>query len=164
MQKTHFNTINSISRKYISILAPNLDFNDNVGSLFRLADSMGVKHLYFGNTVDLNNRKIKKTARSTQTKVLSTSNVNPEDIINHFLENNCRVVGIEITDDSTNMKALKIKDNEEVLLIIGNENNGINSDLLKLIPEKYHIEMYGENSSMNVISATSMALFQIQNN
>lgn len=163
MQKTHFQTQNTTSPKKIAILAPNLEFSDNIGSLFRLAEAMGVNHLYFGNTVDLTSRKIKKAARSTLKSVESTSNISPVFIIKEYLDSGHRVVAVEITDDSKLMKSLMVEANENILLVIGNESKGINSDLLEMIPEKYHIEMYGNNSSMNVISATSMALYQIQN-
>ncbi|MBE9568116.1 MAG: TrmH family RNA methyltransferase, partial [Proteobacteria bacterium] len=46
-------------------------------------------------------------------------------------------------------------------LILGSENTGVNESLLSLSDITVHIKMFGHNSSMNVISAASIASYQI---
>ena len=48
-----------------------------------------------------------------------------------------------------------------MVLIVGNENFGIDKDLLEWSDQKVHINMFGINSSMNVAQATGIALFEI---
>jgi tRNA G18 (ribose-2'-O)-methylase SpoU len=46
-------------------------------------------------------------------------------------------------------------------LIIGNENFGLSKTVLDQCHDVLHIEMYGQNSSMNVVQATSIALYEL---
>lgn len=147
----------------ISVLAPNLSLQDNIGGLFRICDAMGVHHIYFGNPVDLGSRKLKKASRSTHKYLECTINIDPEIIIEQYLRDKHLVIGLELTESSLPIRQLNFSKNKEVLLIIGNEIQGISESLLSKIPQCYHINMYGENSSMNVIQATSIALYEIQN-
>lgn len=163
MQKTHYNTINTTSEIKISVLAPQLDLIDNIGGLFRICDAMGVNCIYFGHEVNFNSRKLKRAARSTQKIIDYHTNVNSKEIINNFIGKEHIVIGLELTNNSSSIQQLSLKKNSEILLVIGNEIEGIPDDLLLEIPKCYHIDMYGANSSMNVIQATSIALYQIHN-
>lgn len=162
MQKTHQNTVNKISKVKISVLAPNLDLVDNIGGLFRICDAMGVDLIYFGNAIDINSRKLKKASRSTQKYVSYQANINSEEIILDYIKDNKVVIGLELTNTSRGLQTLNLEENRDVLLVIGNEIEGISDLLLSKIPQCYHIDMFGENSSMNVIQATSIALYSIQ--
>ena len=51
--------------------------------------------------------------------------------------------------------------NQNIALIVGDENFGISEDVLKLCDAVIHIPMYGQNSSMNVVQATNIALYEI---
>ena len=48
-----------------------------------------------------------------------------------------------------------------IVLIIGNENHGVSDDLLRQSDIVLHIEMYGNNSSMNVTHAAAIALYEL---
>jgi tRNA G18 (ribose-2'-O)-methylase SpoU len=47
--------------------------------------------------------------------------------------------------------------------VVGSERNGIENEILKCANSIYHIPMFGQNSSMNVAQATSIALYEITN-
>ncbi len=162
MQKNHENTLNKIPQVKVSILAPHLDLNDNIGGLFRICDALGAEAIYFGNDIDLNSRKLKKAARSTQQYVTSYSKVNSSMVIQDHLNLKYQIIGLELTDHSISIQEFKIDSEKCILLVIGNEVEGISEELLTEIPYCYHIDMYGKNSSMNVIQATSIALYHIQ--
>ena len=44
--------------------------------------------------------------------------------------------------------------------MIGDENHGVSASILGECDAVVHIEMYGQNSSMNVVQATSIALYE----
>ena len=50
---------------------------------------------------------------------------------------------------------------EKICLILGNESKGVNDDLLEASDYCIHIPMLGMNSSMNVICAASIAVFEM---
>ena len=74
-----------------------------------------------------------------------------------------QLIALEITDESKALETLKVENDKPVALIVGNENFGISEAVLKQCNEVVHIDMYGKNSSMNVVQATSIALYAITN-
>jgi tRNA G18 (ribose-2'-O)-methylase SpoU len=50
----------------------------------------------------------------------------------------------------------------KILLILGNEKLGINSETLNRLDENYHIKMFGTNSSLNVAQTLGIALYEIR--
>jgi tRNA G18 (ribose-2'-O)-methylase SpoU len=48
-------------------------------------------------------------------------------------------------------------------LLIGSEIAGVSESLLATANQITHINMYGSNSSMNVVQAASIALYEITN-
>ena len=46
-------------------------------------------------------------------------------------------------------------------MLIGNEIDGISETFLKKSHQVIHIEMFGKNSSMNVVQATGIALYEL---
>ena len=46
-------------------------------------------------------------------------------------------------------------------MIVGDENFGISEAVLKVSDTIIHINMFGQNSSMNVVQATTIALYEI---
>jgi tRNA G18 (ribose-2'-O)-methylase SpoU len=160
MQKTHYNTQNTKAPRNISLLIPHLTYAENIGGILRLADAMGVKTVYFGMEVQWESRKLRKTARSCSDYISIQTNIDPKEIIDSFLSNNNEVLALEITEKSFDIKKV-IPSQSDLLLVVGDEKAGIEDDLLSIIDQHTHICMYGNNSSMNVVVATGMALFQL---
>ena len=48
-----------------------------------------------------------------------------------------------------------------IALIAGSEVSGISPELLEAAHQTAHIEMYGTNSSMNVVQATAIGLYEL---
>ena len=135
----------------------------NVGSLIRTADAFGVKKIIFGGSPIKMNKKTWKASRATE-KVVDFKQVeNTLCEIKNYKEAGYRVLALEIIDESIPINNLKNDTNQRTVLIVGSERHGITKELLDLSDEVYHIEMYGQNSSMNVVQATSIALYEITN-
>ena len=135
----------------------------NVGSLIRTADAFGVKKIIFGGSPIKMNKKTWKASRATE-KVVDFKQVeNTLCEIKNYKEAGYRVLALEIIDESIPINNLKNDTNQRTVLIVGSERHGITKELLDLSDEVYHIQMYGQNSSMNVVQATSIALYEITN-
>ena len=146
----------------LCFLGHDIDVPMNVGSLFRIADALGVEKIYLSGTSSIPpNRKIKKTSRSTEKYVPYSYEKNPVKIIENLKLSGYKIVSLEITSASIDIKNLDISKNEKVCLILGAENTGVNQTLLNLSDITTHIPMLGENSSMNVAMACSIATFEI---
>lgn len=151
------------SEKYpLCFLAHDIDVPMNIGSLFRIADALGVEKIYLSGTSAVPpNSKIKKTSRSTEKYVEHSYEKDPVKVIEMLKSTEHKIISLEITSLSIDIKNLEISSNEKVCLVLGSENTGVNQELLDLSDISIHIPMFGINSSMNVASACSIATFEI---
>lgn len=161
MQLTHEE--NQFERKTfpITVVCDHIYFQQNIGSLFRISEAFGVENIIFlGKEIPLTPRKINKTSRSTHLYVPHTIIEETSELINYLQENNFEIIALEIANTSKPLKEVNLPENQKIALIIGSEIDGISDELLKIAHQIVHINMFGNNSSMNVIQAASIALYE----
>lgn len=158
-QLNHYNT-NFTSKKFpITLLCDNVFNAPNIGGLFRICDAMGVEKLVLSGKVELG-KKMEKSARATDKIVPFEIVESIESIIDSYLRTH-HIIGLEITDNSTPLHTIEFNKNQPIALIIGNENFGISEAVLDSCHTVLHINMYGKNSSMNVVQATAITLYEL---
>ena len=132
----------------IIIILENLEHSENIGSAFRLADAFNVNNILI------------VTRNCEQTKpynVLSSI----EQAIKIVEDEGYVPVCLEICDDSFSLSNKNFADFGKVAIIVGNERNGVSEKALELSKLHTHIDMFGNNSSMNVANALAIALYKI---
>ncbi|TCK69155.1 SpoU rRNA methylase family protein [Winogradskyella wandonensis] len=160
MQLTHYNSEFKKQSFPITIVCDNVSNAPNIGSLFRIADAFGVEELIFcGEDIPLGKR-MKRTSRSTEKYVTHRLENDIQEVLEHLKSNNYHLIALEITKNSKPLDKFKIPDKKPIALIIGNENHGISESVLNHANDVIHINMFGENSSMNVIQATAISLYE----
>jgi len=161
MQLNHYNT-NFTKRTFpITLICDNVTNAPNIGSLFRIADAFGVEKLMLcGSGITLG-RKMTKTSRATEKVVNYEIIDNALDIVNSLKDNGYQIISLEITSNSAPINTFQVKKDKPIALIIGDENFGVSEDILNLTDTTVHIEMFGQNSSMNAVQATNIALYEI---
>lgn len=148
----------------VILVCDHIYFQQNIGSLFRISEAFGVEKIIFiGADIPLNPRKINKTSRSTHLHVPHTVIEEINACIEYLVSNNYEIISLEITDTSKPMKEIKIPISKKIALVVGSEINGVSAEILNISNQIVHINMYGKNSSMNVVQATSIALYEIIN-
>ena len=150
-------------KKYpVCFLAHDVNLPMNVGSLFRIADALGVEKIYLSGTTPVPpNDKIRKTSRSTEKYVPYSYEEEPLELISMLKSGGYTIITLEITSSSIDLIDLSISKNEKVCLIPGSERSGVRQDLLDASDKTIHISMLGHNSSMNVVTACSIATYEI---
>lgn len=162
MQLTHQETTFETSQFPITLVCDHIYFQQNIGSLFRIGEAFGVEKILFtGKDIPLNPRKINKTSRSTHLSVPYQVFEENESLIQHLQEQNYEIIALEIASNSKALKEVHLPQNKKIALLIGSEINGISEPLLAVSNQIVHINMYGKNSSMNVVQAASIALYEI---
>jgi tRNA G18 (ribose-2'-O)-methylase SpoU len=169
-QLTHQECERKIIKHNITLVLDNLEHLENIGSAFRLADAFCVKKIiilddnevFLENNARKNVRKINKTARSCMNYI--EYEIMPTSL---FLKRQKKekntLIAIEITNKSIPLQAVKFNKNDAITIMVGNENKGVSQPLLEVAHETAHILMYGNNSSLNVASALSIALYEVTN-
>lgn len=161
MQLTHYNTNFQPKIFPITVVCDNVTNAPNLGSLFRICDAFGVEKLILcGSHIPLG-RKMIKTSRATEKIVKHQVKENIVDVISELKSKNNFLAALEITSSSKSIQNFSFPTNQPISLIVGDENFGVSDDVLKLCNTVIHIPMYGQNSSMNVVQATNIALYEI---
>ncbi len=168
-QLTHAQHKTSGEKFPLSIVANDISHPANVGSLFRLCDALAIKKLYLcGNTAVPPSSKINKTSRSTEKHVAYEYYQHAQTLVKDLKSSGSLIISLEITASSLTIHSADfiktITSNKPVCLILGAENSGVNETLLSLSDVTTHIPMLGVNSSMNVITAASIACYEITRN
>ena len=133
----------------------------NIGSLLRISDALGVEELIFCGENSQLGKRMKKTSRSTEKYVSYKEESDILQVVTSLKAKRYFIIALEITDSSISLDDFILNTNQPIALIIGNENVGVSEDILKLADEIVHIKMFGENTSMNVVQATSITLYEL---
>jgi tRNA G18 (ribose-2'-O)-methylase SpoU len=134
----------------------------NVGSIFRLADSFGIKCVYLiGNTPTPPNKVITKISRNTEKYVPWEYFSDTNEAIKKIKENGYKIISAEITDNSIDLSKYRLKPVQKICLVAGSEKNGVSQEMLDSSDDVIHIPMLGVNSSMNVVTALAIISYQI---
>ncbi len=160
LQLTHYNTNFKQKIFPITLVCENVTNAPNLGSLFRIADAFGVERLILcGENISLG-RKFTKTSRATENIVDFEIKNNALDVVKD-LKKSHHIIALEITTNSKPLHMFQFHNSKPLALIVGDENFGISEDILKIVDETIHIDMFGQNSSMNVVQATNIALYEM---
>jgi tRNA G18 (ribose-2'-O)-methylase SpoU len=160
MQLNHYTSKFTKRQFPIVLISDNVSHAANLGSLFRTADAFGVERLILGGSPIELGRKFTKTSRATQQSVVYEQIQSLTNEIKELKADDYLLVALEITDNSIPVSHLKLNKNSKIAFVIGDENHGITDSILEQCDATIHIEMYGQNSSMNVVQATSIALYE----
>ncbi len=151
------------NKKYpVCFLVHDIDVPMNIGSLFRIADALGIEKIYLsGSSLVPPNAKIRKTSRATEKSVPFSYEENPRDILSKLKSEGYTIISLEITTSSIDISELPLTGTEKICLILGSERSGVSQELLNVSDFTVHIPMMGQNSSMNVATACSIAAYVI---
>lgn len=126
----------------------------NLGTIIRLADWYGIENIFCSkNTADIYNPK---TVQATM-GAISRVKVHNVDLL-HFIESNkdMPIYGTFLDGECMYSKNLS----ENGIIVMGNEGNGISSNIEKLISHKLYIPNYPKgqttSESLNVAIATAI--------
>jgi len=167
----------SLLGRDVRVLLHDIRSVHNVGSMFRTSDAAGVSHLYLSGytptPVDRFKRPRKDLAKvalgaeqSIEWTVLSgEGEESPAELIKSLKKAGFTVVAVEQDDRAVDYKvvaaSLAEKDNKKLLLIFGNEVDGVSKDMLSLCDMIAEIPMAGQKESLNVSVSFGIALFRL---
>lgn len=161
--------INKNNRQII-LAMHNIRSTHNVGAIFRTADAAGVSEIFLigvtPDPIDRFGRKrsdIAKAALGAEDTIKWQHFDNAkfiEQVLNLKLEG-FQVISIEQSKNSVDYK--NIESSEKVLIVVGNEVEGLPKEVIEVSDFVAEIPMLGEKESLNVSVATGVALFRILN-
>lgn len=167
-----------------NILLHDIRSVQNVASIFRMAEILGVNKIYLSGItpgpLDRFNREREdfiKISLGTE-KVVSWERLGNEEVVAatdgisvplastlekfilDFKNNNGVVIALEQNENSIDYKNLIIDASKKYLIIPGREVEGLEEDVLKLCDAAAEIPQYGQKESLNIFSSMSVACFR----
>ncbi|MEY2641172.1 MAG: hypothetical protein RL150_565 [Candidatus Parcubacteria bacterium] len=148
------------------LILENIRSAQNVGAMFRTADAIGIDTIilvgYTPAPIDRFGRPQKdvvKSALGAEQRVVWKSVPEIVPILETLRADGFQLLALEQTTDSVDYKY--IVPNERVVLIVGNEVEGVSKEALVRADTVIEIPMRGMKESLNVSVATGIALFRL---
>ena len=139
------------------LLLDNIQDPGNMGTILRTADSINLKQILVSKgTSDVYNPKV---VRSTMGAIFRVKVIECEDLIKTIKELKKHKIQVYATDLKTD-KSIYDVDYKKTAIIIGNEANGVSSEILNVSDMKIKIPMKGKTESLNAAVATSIILYE----
>jgi len=146
------------NRTPIILILDELTDIGNIGLIFRIADALRIGKIYIYNyKQELNYKLLHRKSRASIQYV-------PFEYINDLnniieLKKTHKLIVLDKTNKSITYN--KTKYTKPICLIIGAEITGVSQKLINISDQSIHLPMLGINTSINVATATSVALYHI---
>lgn len=129
----------------------------NLGTILRTVDSIGLTQILVSKeTADSFNPKV---VRSTMGAIFRVKVIECENLQEKLKEIKKHKYKIVVSSLQTENSLYDIKLNKKVI-VVGNEANGVNSEIQEMADEKIKIPMLGKTESLNASVATGVMLYE----
>ena len=161
-QLEHHEIKNQEQKFPLVVVCNDITSAENVGMIFRISEAMGVEAIYLcGDTPGPEHKKVKKTSRSTEKYIDHRSVEDITKLMQELKTKGYTNVALEVTNNSTPLNKTDFTQWEKIALIIGNEQHGVDDEVLKAVDASVEIPMYGKNTSINVVNSLSIGLYEV---
>lgn len=135
----------------------------NVGSIFRTSDAVGVDKIILGGySAHPPHPKLEKTALGTEKIVAFERIWQTWRLLDKLKKEGYNIIALEKTNGAKNI--FEFKPQFPMVLILGNEVNGLSKQILNRCDEIVFIPMSGAKESLNVSVAFGIAAYQLKLN
>ena len=143
------------------IILDNIRSCENVGSIFRTADAVGIQKLHLcGMTSTPDNPRLAKTALGAQDMIAWQYYNNGLVAAKMLRDEGFSLWAIEGGEQSRSLFGVELPDDgQRIVLIIGNELAGVDPGILKICEEILYIPMQGRKESINLTVAFGIAAY-----
>lgn len=150
------------------VILNNIRSNENVGSIFRTADAVGVaKIILVGYTpapIDRfgrENKGLVKASLGAEQSVEWEKIESLKDAILKLKAGGFKIVSIEQDKKAVDYRQIKSIKTKNIALVFGNEVDGLSKDDLKLCDVVAELPMLGKKESLNVSVCAGVVLYSL---
>lgn len=156
----HIPEVETPSMDGLTVVLDEIQDPGNLGTIIRMCDWFGIKEIICSHgTVDCYNPKVVQATMGSIARV----NINYLDLVDFLKEakKDLPVYGAFLEGENLYTQSLS----PTGMIVMGNEANGISSEIEKLVTQKLSIPQFGESSeteSLNVATATAIFLSEFR--
>ena len=154
----------SVLKLDYDIIADNIRSGQNVGSLFRTADSFAADNFYLcGISPTPPNKEVLKTALGATESVKWTHFADIENLIKYLREEEINIVVVEQTTHSVLLQDFIPEVNKKYAFVFGNEVDGVSELFIKNADLCIEIPQIGTKHSLNVSVCAGIVMWHMYN-
>jgi len=146
----------------LNVMLDDVHSSQNLSAILRTCDSVGVQYLYY-TTADNHDLRIHKTITQGAHRWVERMRIDTEKKV-EFLQNmqqkGFQVVVTHLEEDAISFR--KLDYTQPTVIVMGNEKEGVSSEIVSLADEVIIIPMMGMVQSLNVSVATALILYEAQ--
>lgn len=162
VQHDHYSYQNQMVDFPIFIVLDQLRTPENVGMCLRLAEAFGAEGVaLWSDGPQLDQRSLKKTARSVEKNLRLIYYNDLISLIENKRQENYQILSLELTNKSQSLSKYQFQKEQKICLIVGAERQGIRPEVLEKSDACIQIDLFGQNSSINVANSLGIALYEI---
>lgn len=148
----------------IIILLDDVRSMNNVGSIFRTADAFLLEAIYLCGFSPLPpHREIQKTALGATETVRWKHFESTLEAIIELRKENWKIYALEQADKSISLVDFIPAKNEKIVLIFGNEVEGVREEVIQQCNDVIEIPQYGMKHSLNIAVSMGLVTWDILN-
>jgi 23S rRNA (guanosine2251-2'-O)-methyltransferase len=146
----------------VVLLLENVRSMHNVGSVFRTADAFLTEEIYLcGYTPRPPHRDIHKTALGATESVKWEYAEEATNAAKRLKDRGYKIICVEQVAGSIPLQDLKFSEFGKIVLVFGNEVDGVSEPMLKICDACIEIPQFGMKHSLNVSVAAGMVLWEL---
>ncbi len=151
-----------VSKSRIVVVLDNIRSMHNVGAIFRTSDAFRVAKICLcGITATPPHRDIRKTALGADESVDWQYYESTMEAVREF--EGAHICALEQVVDSVPLREVDLPKENTIVLIVGNEVDGVDEKLLDFCNQVIEIPQFGTKHSFNVSVSTGITLWEIFN-
>ena len=162
LERLNKDEFKSSEKTPIIIILDNIRSLNNIGSVFRTADSFLIEKIYLcGITAQPPHNEIRKTALGSTETVDWEYFEDVIELIQKLKDSRIEIVSIEQTESSIMLQNFKVKENISYAFIFGNEVKGVQQEIINLSDNVIEIPQYGTKHSLNISVSCGVVIWDI---
>lgn len=142
------------------ILLDEINDPGNFGTIVRTANAFGIKDILTLNCVDKYNPKVLRASMGAMFRT-NISKVSIDEL-KAFKDRGYKIISTTLNEKSKNLESFSFLGKN--IIVMGNEANGVSSEIFKISDEFLKIDMENSMESLNVSVATSIIMYKIFKN
>lgn len=151
------------SEKFPFILVlDNIRSMNNIGSMFRTADAFRIEEMLLcGVTACPPHREIQRTALDATESVAWQYFAQGTDALDYLKAKGYKIFAVEQAEGAVLLNDMKFTPETKIALIMGNEINGVDAELMKMVDGCIEIPQFGTKHSFNVAVSAGITLWDL---